>query len=367
MRLKSIKLENWRNFLNYKIDFDSITILIGKNGQGKTNILESIYLLATTKSSRAKYNHQLINWKKTFSRVCAEVDDSEKNIKSLEMIINNDPDRKFQKKAKINGVEKRMFGLLGVLRVVFFSPETIEMIYGSPSLRRRYLDVTLSVRDPKYARSLINYNQILKSRNKILSNIFEGKAKIDELGFWDSQIIAEGSNIILRRLDLINYYNDLLPKAYLNVSGKPGESFRLKYLNSLVRDSGKTSEKILKENYKNLIDKKRNQEIENGATIVGPHRDEILFVLNDKDITTFGSRGEYRSAILALKLVEIDFLTLNHNDKPILLLDDVFSELDEVRRHQLAKAVLGVQTIITTTDLSHLETNLQKKAKVIKL
>ncbi len=198
--------------------------------------------------------------------------------------------------------------------------------------------------------------------------IAEGNAQRDELDFWDQQIINDGSLVILRRLDFINFYNQKLEKAYQDLSNNLHDQLRLKYLNSLIGNQQNISQKEIIKNYQKMLINKRDREIEFGTTLSGPQRDEIVFVLNNKNITTFGSRGEYRSAILATKIVEIDYLTIKSaGDKPVILLDDVFSELDEQRRTKLAQTISGIQSIITTTDLSHIEKEFRHQAKIIKL
>lgn len=368
MKIKSINLSSFRNFLDKKIDFNSRVFIVGKNGRGKTNILEAIYFLSTTKSFRTANNFQLINWDADFCRVEGEISTEENPDIKIELVINRNPQRKFQKRAKINNAPKKLIDVLGTLKVVLFSPEMIEIIYGSPALRRRYLDAVLSITDHRYAKTLINFNQVLKRRNKILSMIAQHRAKKDQLDFWDQQLVNDGALIILRRLNLINFYNRHLPKAYQDISGRPANKLRLKYLNSLIRDQQKITQEEIIKNYQGMLLSKRDREIEFGTTLSGPQRDEIIFVLNDRSITTFGSRGEYRSAILATKMVEIDYLTgASDGDKPIMLLDDVFSELDEERRQKLHQLISRIQTIITTTDLSHLEPSLREEAKIIKL
>lgn len=368
MKVKSIRLINWRNFLDKKIDFNSTIVLLGKNGQGKTNILESIYFLATTKSFRTINNRELINWNEDFCRVEGEIEGENNNNFKIELIINKNPQRKFQKKAKINGAPQKLIDVLGTLKVVLFSPEMIDLISGSPALRRRYLDSVLAITNHKYAKNLLVFAQVLKRRNKLLSMIQQGRAKESELDFWDEELIRAGCYIILRRAQLIKFYNQYLPKAYGDIGGEAKEHLRLKYLNGLIKENQKITSDELAKKYRYALAEKRNREIEFETTLVGPQRDEIIFVLSDKKLQTFGSRGEYRSVILAIKLTEIEYLKkIAQGEKPVLLLDDVFSELDEMRRHKLAEVLKNIQAIITTTDLSHLEPSLQKKAKIITL
>lgn len=368
MKIKKLKLINFRNFLKREIDFNSTNIFIGDNGKGKTNILESIYFLSTTKSFRTKNNRQLVNWEKDFCRVVGTGENNGNGELTIEVVVNNNPKLGFIKKGKINGVPKKMLDVLGTFKVVLFSPEFIEIVSGSPSLRRRYLDSVLSITDHKYAWSLYQYTQVLRQRNKILGAISLGRAQEDELLFWDKELITYGSYIILRRHNLINFYNKRLAKVYQEISGDSQNQLRLKYLNSMSREEEVIAEEKLRKDFQKVVSDKRQQEIRAEATLVGPQRDEMIFVLNDRSAATFGSRGEFRSIVLALKIVETQYVKVRAKGaKPILLLDDVFSELDEGRRHQLASAISGLQTIITTTDLSHIEPTLAKTATIIKL
>ncbi len=351
--LKRLSIENFRNYQKYSLTFNKITIMLGPNGIGKTNIIEAIYLLSAGRSWRTNKDSEVIYWQEELTKIKADI--SEKKDRSLEMIIQRNSVTSFPqtKIVKINGVKKKLTSLFGHLMVVLFSPEEIQLIDGSPSCRRRMLDILLCQVDNVYTLALLDYARIIRSRNKLLFYIKIGRSKINELDFWDEKLITLGSFIIKKRLKTIEAFNEKLTKIYQTVSGT-GESLKIKYC-----------PKVSIEDFKNQIMIGRQKEIERCTTLFGPHRDDLIFLLEGKDIVTFGSRGEYRSTVLALKVAELNFLEETSNKKPLLLLDDIFSELDKNRRKHLANIVSDVQTIITTTDLDHIEKGLRTQAKII--
>lgn len=353
--LKSLSLENFRCYEKYLVKFDHTTILVGPNGVGKTNILEAIYLISTGRSWRTSREGHLVRWEKDFAKVTAKINNSKEAI--IEMVIQRapTPDYPQLKIIKINGVKKRLIELLGKLPTVLFSPEEIQLIDGPPNLRRRFLDMILCQVDQKYTLALVDFFKVVRGRNKLLYYIKIGQSKIDELVFWDEKLVVLGSFIIKRRQKIIESLNQNLTKTYQTISGQK-EDFKLKYKST-----------VLPANFQKTILEKRSSEIENTATLFGPHRDDLIFLLENRHLAAFGSRGEYRSAILALKIAELDYLKNQSEETPILLLDDIFSELDKNRRLHLAKIISGQQTIITTTDLDHIERGLKEKAKIIEL
>lgn len=367
MTISSIKLENFRSWEEYHLDFNEVTILIGPNGVGKTNILESIWLLAAGKSFRSSHDAEMINWDKDYSRITAQI----KNHKDthIEVFLQN-AQPKSTKALKINGAKHRILDILGQMPAVIFTPETINMISGAPGLRRRFLDIMLSQLDRKYALSLLEYNKVIKERNKLLESIKKHRSKEDELDFWDEKLAENGLYILKARKKAIAFFNQNLSKIYNEVSATD-EEMKIKYI-----------ETALEENYLDHLVAMREREIFQETTLSGPHRDDINIFLNHRDLSTFGSRGEYRSAVLAIKVLELRYIEgemarlpslrsgvsgQGENGKPILLLDDIFSELDSERRKHLAKIVSGQQTIITTTDLDHIEKGLRDKAKIVEI
>lgn len=366
--LKHLDLFNFRNYEKYSIDFNEITILIGPNGIGKTNIIEAAYLISTARSWRTNKDNETVRWDADVARIIGKIQNLPAGRQGaelkIEMIIQKIPtaENPKTKLVKINDVRKKLTDILGLMPTVLFSPEEIHLIDGAPSLRRRFLDIFLCQIDKKYTLSLLDLAKIIRGRNKLLFYIKIGKSKVGELEFWDEKLIALGSFIIKKRQKMIAKMNEDLPagrqgltKIYQEISGT-GESLELKYRMSVEPEMF----------FETLI-ANREREIEQTATMFGPHRDDLVFLLENKDITTFGSRGEYRSAVLAVKVAELGYLAEEKGERPLLLLDDIFSELDKNRRMHLAKIVEGQQTIITTTDLDHIEKGLREKAKIVEL
>lgn len=359
MRLEHLELINFRNYEKRSFDFEmpkgKTTIFVGPNGIGKTNIIEAIYLLSTGRSWRTNRDNEVVKWGTDFAKIKAGLKSDE--ARGLEMIIQRlpSPERPLLKLVKINDVKKKLTDLLGRLPSVLFSPEEIHLIDGAPLLRRRFLDIVLCQIDKKYTLALLDLARIIRGRNRLLYYIKIGKSKTQELDFWDEKLIVLSGFLISRRQKTIQKLNENLTKIYQEISGM-GETLQIKY---------KPGAPI--ENFPEILEASREREIEQTATLFGPHRDELIFLLEGKDITTFGSRGEYRSAILALKVGELEFLAQEKGDRPVLLLDDIFSELDRERRMHLAKIVGGQQTIITTTDMDHIERNIREKAQIMEL
>jgi len=353
--LKHLFLENFRNYKKYSLDFNKTTILVGPNGIGKTNLIEAIYLLSTGRSWRTRRDSEVVFWQKDFARIIIKTTNDKELV--LEMVIQQipNPDYPQLKLIKINGLKKRLTDLLGKLPMVLFSPEEIQLLDGPPVLRRRVLDILLCQLDRKYTLALLDLGKIIRGRNRLLYFIKIGKSQIKELTFWDEKLVTLGSFIINKRLKTLEVLNKNISQIYQTISGMD-EELKIKY-----------KESVRPENFSETLFSHREQEIENTATLFGPHRDDLVFLLLGKNITTFGSRGEYRSAILALKVAELEYLKKESDRVPILLLDDIFSELDKNRRLHLNKIIEESQTIITTTDLHQIEENLRKKAKIIEL
>lgn len=365
MTIKSLKLTNFRNWVDYQLDFNNVTILIGKNGVGKTNLMEAVWLLSTGRSWRTSRDGEMISWDQDFSRLTLSGLKQEKET-TLELFWQK-PARhaslqgvagggeKNIKQLKLNGVKHRLIDLLGVAPTVLFSPETIELLGGAPVLRRRFLDIMLAQIDRTYALHLAEYTKVLRERNKLLAALNFRKGQPDELDFWDDKLTENGLAIIEARKLAIKFFNLHLAEAYETLSGGK-EKMSLKYKESADF-----------ERFKEVLFAHRERDISQTNTIIGPHRDDLVVLLNGKDITTFGSRGEFRSAVLALKMAELAYLQEKTQESPVLLLDDIFSELDASRRAHLAKIVSHQQTIITTTDLDHIEKSLREKAKIVEL
>ncbi|HLC38895.1 MAG TPA: DNA replication/repair protein RecF [Patescibacteria group bacterium] len=360
MFLKKLNLTNFRNFAKFSLDFSQFNIITGPNGRGKTNLLEAIYLLSSTKSFRPAKNSDLVLWGKDFARLEARIKDNDKKLK-IEFMIDLRPDRKLPKIVKIDDRARKLFFVIGKLKTVMFSPESLDIVLGAPSFRRRFLDFLICQHDPKYAKYLLYFMRVLKNRNIILAKINQGLARVGELDFWSQELIDYGGFIILSRQELISKFNRHLSEKYQEIAGK-NQALKIEYKNTLT---GKNLADI-KAKFSEKLKLFQQREIIFQKTIVGPQRDNLIFKIDDKNINHFGSRGEIRTAVLALKMAEVDFLVEDDN-YPLLLLDDAFSELDEQRRNFLVQVAQSAQTIISSCDLKTVPESLKKKAKIIKL
>lgn len=336
MRLKSIKLENYRNYGTLELAFDdkkNVNLFIGDNAQGKTNFLEAITLLSLAKSFRTKQHNSLIQWDKDYARVVG-VAEHENNEITLEFFVSVAPIQKKNLRKDNSDVSIKDF--IGQLNIVLFHPEDLNMLYLSPSLRRKYLDTILSQTDPLYFDALVQYNRIVKQRNKALFLIDIGKSSAEELDVWDQQLSEYGSYILKKRLELVDFFNEVIEDNYNNVS-KTNDKLNLTYNATVEGD------------YIETLKAQRQSDLKYAQTTKGIHRDDLVFNFNGHNISEFGSRGEMRTLLIALKFTEIAYIEKQTGRRPILLLDDVFSELDKKRQQFLMDVIRKFQSFITTT------------------
>jgi DNA replication and repair protein RecF len=379
MQLASLSLTNFRNYVRCDLDFSSmVTVIRGGNAQGKTNLLEAIYYLATAESPRARTDRELINWLANeepipFARLEGRVEGSEE-LRELSIVILINDDR-LQKEIRVNGVTRRTTALAGQLKVLLFMPEDIDLIAGSPDARRRYLDMAISQLDRRYARSLRTYNRVLVQRNSLLRQLRERQGNPQQLEFWDERLTEQGSQIVATRLATVESLHELLQDVHPRLTGG-AERLHLLYRSSLPLEDANglvayrqlrleapssrsegaqretPSEAGIKAVFRRQLQERRPEEIERGMTIMGPHRDDVRFLVGGVDMCVYGSRGQQRTIAVSLKLAELQLIRSETGQEPILLLDDVMSELDEDRRRYLLDSVHGdQQVIITTTDL----------------
>jgi len=336
MIIKSLELIDYRNYETLSLDFDEGTnILYGDNAQGKTNVLEAIYLSSTTKSHKGSKDKEIIRFNK-----------DEAHIKSV--IIKDGYDTTVDmhlrySKSKIIAIDgnriKKAAELLGILNVVFFSPEDLSIIKNGPLERRRFVDMELCQLDSFYLYNLSNYNKIINQRNKLLKDIYFNPSLKDTLNIWDSQLVSFGSKIIERRISFCEQISEILRDYHSKLSGGR-EEIVIKY-----------EPNVSIEDYEKKLSNSQSKDISAKMTIVGPHRDDFSFIVNGVDIRKFGSQGQQRTAALSLKLSEIELVKKITKDKPVLLLDDVLSELDSNRQNYLLDCIGDIQTIITCTGL----------------
>lgn len=336
MYIKSLELKNYRNYNNLNLSLDKeINILYGDNAQGKTNILESMFLCSTTKSHKGSKDKEIIQFGKDESHIRIII-----NRDNIDHKIDMHLRKNKSKIVHVDGIPiKKSSELFGLCNIIFFSPEDLNIIKNGPGERRRFIDMELCQIDKVYMYHLSNYNKILQQRNNLLKQININNSLIETLYIWDEQLVKYGSFIISRRIEFINLLNDIIKKIHYKLTGKK-EKIKLLY------DSN-----VLPNEYLSQLKKKRKIDIKNNVTSVGPHRDDICFNSNNIDIRKFGSQGQQRTAALSLKLAEINIVEKIINEKPILLLDDVLSELDSSRQNYLLENIKNVQTIITCTGL----------------
>lgn len=338
MYIKSLELNNFRNYNELHIEFDKGTnILYGDNAQGKTNMLEAIYLAGTSKSHRSSKDKEIIKFDEDEAHIKVIISKNDVPIR-IDMHLKKNK----SKGIAINGIPiKRASELFGILNIVFFSPEDLNIIKSGPSERRKFIDLELCQLDKLYVYNLVNYNKIVNQRNKLLKDIGYGNDKdlLETLDIWDMQLADYGAKIIKRRNSFISEINEIIFDIHKKITnGK--EEINVKY-----------EPNIFGNNLYDELVKCRDKDIKCKSTTVGPHRDDICFMNGNIDIRKYGSQGQQRTAALSLKLSEIQLVKSLIKDTPILLLDDVLSELDGNRQKNLLESLNNVQTIITCTGL----------------
>lgn len=351
MKIKRLELSSFRNYESLNIDFeDMINIFYGNNAQGKTNILEGIYLSCTTKSHKKSRDSEMIRFGDDEAHLRVYIEK-----KDIEYKIDMHLKKNRKKYIAVNGIPiKKAAELLGIANIIFFSPEDINIIKSGPSERRRLVDMDLSQLDSLYLSTLTKYAKALEQKNKLLKDAayFKDNSFRDMLDIWDEKLIEYGSEIVGKRALFISELNEILEKKNREITGIE-EHLSCSY----EPDADERS-------YRDKLLKNRESDIRNGNTSTGPHRDDIRFSLNDMDLRKYGSQGQQRSASLSVKLSEIELVKQRINDSPILMLDDVLSELDSNRQKCLLNSIGDIQTLITCTGLDELIKNDFIKDKV---
>ncbi|MCL4267041.1 MAG: DNA replication/repair protein RecF [Anaerolineae bacterium] len=378
MYISHLSLTNFRNYGRLELELSpGATLLYGQNAQGKTNLLEAVYYLATTRSPHAEYDNQLLNWDAGQSeelvvvgRLVAQVQTAAE-MKRLEMRLileRNGRARQgsFRREALVDRRKMRLMDLLGHLRVVLFLPEDVQLITGSPGERRRYMDITLCQIDAAYCRALSQYNKVLEQRNALLRQIAEGSGSLDVLPVFTDKLVNLGSQILRRRALFLAELARETQRVHYELLTNGRETIRLQYVPRLAGNGTVEEESValgewlqaaeaslatIKTRLAEAVRQAQPADIARGATSVGPHRDDWRFLLNGRALSSYGSRGQQRTAILALKMAEISWMTAVTGEQPILLLDEVVAELDAQRRAALLQTVQSAQqAILTATD-----------------
>jgi DNA replication and repair protein RecF len=347
LHIKHISLKDFRNYEHEEIDLNNgVNIFYGQNAQGKTNIIESIYLLSTGKSHRSQKENELIRWSKEESKI--KINYEKDNIENnLEVYLKKNQ----RKNMKHNGVKLNKTGeLLGNLITVIFSPDHMKIIKEGPAERRRFVDIILSQVKPGYFYNLSQYVKLVTQRNNLLMQAKSDKKVIDTIEIWDQQLIEYGTKVIKERIEFLKLIESYANEIHKSITNNK-EDLKLVYKSSI--DYKEQNEQNIKDTFQKDLDKFRNIDIKRGVTHKGPHRDDILFYINGMEVKTYGSQGQQRTTLLSLKISELKFMNNETDSYPILLLDDVFSELDTERQKFLMKFIKDIQTFITCTDVEY--------------
>ena len=352
MVIKSIELADYRNYDSLTVQFDKGTnILYGDNAQGKTNILEAIFVSATTKSHRGSKDREIINFDKEEAHIRTYVEKG-----GLETRVDMHLRKSKSKGIAIDGQKiKKAADLLGLCNVVFFSPEDLGIIKNGPSERRRFVDMELCQLDSLYLYNLNHYNKIVNQRNKLLKDMYINPDLKETLSIWDMQLVSFGARIIERRRLFVEQLNEIIYDIHKKLSGNR-EELMIKYEPDVEID-----------NFEKKLRLSQDRDIKAKMTSVGPHRDDFSFLVGDIDIRKYGSQGQQRTAALSLKLSEIELVMKISKDTPVLLLDDVLSELDSNRQNYLLNNIGNIQTIITCTGLEEFVNNRFEINRVFKV
>ena len=354
MYVESLALENYRNYAHLSVNLSpGINIFFGDNAQGKTNVLEAVYLCGTTKSHRGSKDKEMIRFEQDESHIRMMVKKDGVSHKIDMHLKKNRP-----KGIAVNGVPIRKAAeLLGIANFVFFSPEDLGIIKNGPAERRRFMDMELSQLDKIYLSNLVNYNKVLNQRNKLLKDIAFAPSEqlMETLDIWDMQLVKYGSLIIKGRKSFIEKINTIISGIHSRLTGGI-ENIKVSYVPDVdVND------------FEEEVKNSRQKDIKYKATSKGPHKDDLIFLINDNDVRKYGSQGQQRTAALSLKLSEIELVKLVIKDTPVLLLDDVLSELDSNRQNFLINSIGDIQTIVTCTGLEEFINNRMNINKIFKV
>jgi DNA replication and repair protein RecF len=378
MKLERLDLEEFRVYRRNTLEIPSAGLrLYGTNASGKTSLLEAIYLLATTRSPRASVDRDLINWESNdefelapYARAVGRLTESDGADHEVEIAVVADASRPnvTRKRAKLDGRACRLTGIVGMLKVVLFSPEDLNLVLGSPSGRRRYLDISISQLDRTYLRALSRYGKLVERRNSLLKDLGNGSGRNagDELAYWDDEFTTYSSYILAARLRYLDGLKDEAATAFQRLSESDGR-LRLDYASTVnlpdaqiervTTGSMADAQPLIARAVGTQLSQRRHEELRRGLTLIGPHRDDFTYELDGRELSSFGSRGQQRLAVVATKLAELSQIIALSGESPVLLLDDVLSELDPEHQDGLLRALgsAGCQIILTATSRELLE------------
>lgn len=392
MHIDHLSLQNFRNYARLELSLPhQPLVLYGDNAQGKTSLLESLAYLATARSPYTTTDRQLIHWRMEtetlpYARLAADImTNGVYNRLEITLMLENNGEvaSRFKKVIKLNGVDKRVMDIIGLVTVVLFLPQDLSLVEGSPNERRRFMNDTLSQIDREYYSALDNYEKLLPQRNALLKRIADKKAKIGELAYWDEQIATFGATLIAGRQQFLRELEYLAQRAHADLTGGK-ETLTLVYQPSFLptaEDHGQQAFDILgldlhrqlsasdiAPQFIQQLGREQRDSIDRGVTLSGPHRDELRLFINGRDAGLYGSRGQARTAILALKLAQLDWMKARTGDYPLLLLDEVVAELDSKRRAYLLGRINDqCQTLLTTTELDTFSSEFLSRSQILQV
>lgn len=363
MNLETLQLRNFRNYEKADIFFDnSVNVIIGENAQGKTNVLEAIYILAMAKSHRTPYHKELIHWDEEYAKIEGRIQKRHGDL-PLELILSNKG-----KKAKVNHLEKKkLSNYIGTLNVVMFAPEDLNLVKGSPGVRRRFIDMEIGQVQPVYMHVLNQYHKLLIQRNALLKDLQKKRESSHMmLDILTTQMCELAAKIVKKRYEFINLLQHWAEPIHSSVS-RNLETLKIQYNSAIKVSDGEDLSNMI-EGYEGKFSKLKEREIDRGVTLAGPHRDDLSLFVNGKDVQTYGSQGQQRTTALSLKLAEIELIHNEVGEYPLLLLDDVLSELDDYRQSHLLNTIQGkVQTFVTTTSVNGIDHDTLKQASAYRV
>ncbi len=339
MHIKKLTLTGFRNYESAELEFSPLTnVIYGNNAQGKTNILEAVYLFAQGRSHRAKTDKELVRFGEDFARLAIEFEDSERSYTAQMQILKNG-----KKSVSVNYVHiLKLSKLMNYLNVVMFSPEDLNIVKGSPNVRRRFIDSAVSQMYPSYLASLMEYNKVLNQKNSLLRTLkYQGKMSDPTLSVWNEQLARCGAKIMQARISFVEHINKAAQAVQREISG---EGLNIRYMPSI------RCEDISWESLYGYFEERTAREIDMASTQYGVQRDDIEIFVNNREAKLFGSQGQQRTAALSMKIAQADYIKDTKGEYPVLLLDDIMSELDISRRMYLSERIKDKQVLITSTD-----------------
>lgn len=363
MYIHQLQLKNYRNYDELEVQFENkVNVILGENAQGKTNVMESIYVLAMAKSHRTSNDKELISWDKEYAKIEGRVKKQHGSL-PLQLIIS-----KKGKKAKCNHIEQQKLSqYVGNMNVVMFAPEDLNLVKGSPQIRRRFIDMEIGQVSPVYLHDIGQFQKVLQQRNHYLKQLQSKKQNnLTMLDILTEQFIDLAVKIVSRRFEFIQLLENWAIPIHKGIS-RGLETLKLQYKPSADVLEGQDLSKMINV-YQEKYVKVKIKEIERGSTLFGPQRDDLLFFVNERDVQTFGSQGQQRTTALSVKLAEIELIRSEIGEYPILLLDDVLSELDDYRQSHLLNTIQGkVQTFVTTTSVEGIDHQTLKSASTYRV